>query len=147
MRIEPVPCNPEVAALLAASGLPVDDLGKAARLNLFGIREKGRLGGVVGIDLHGNLALLRSLAVDATLRSAGYGRALVAHAEAWASRHQVETVYLLTTSAAGFFGRLGYKTVPRTEAPPAIAGTTQFRETCPATAILMCKRGLRPTPM
>jgi len=143
MRIEPIPYNAEVEALLADAGLPTSDMGQSERLHLFGIRGVGRLNGVVGIEVHGNVALLRSLAVDAALRKTGHGRALVAHAEAWAAQQRIEALYLLTTSAAGFFARLGYATTPRSEAPPAIAQTTQFQETCPASATFMCKPGIR----
>jgi len=57
--------------------------------------------------------LLRSLAVDASVRGRGCARALVAAAERYARGRGVRRIYLLTTTAAKFFERLGYGAVAR----------------------------------
>jgi amino-acid N-acetyltransferase len=72
-------------------------------------------------------------------RGGGHGKALVSHAEAWASQHGVEALYLLTTTAAEFFARLGYVAIPRSEAPAAIAATAQFASLCPSSSTFMRK--------
>jgi hypothetical protein len=51
MRIEATSVNPEVEALLTEAQLPVSDLSTCRSLNLLGIRESGRLVGVVGSHL------------------------------------------------------------------------------------------------
>jgi amino-acid N-acetyltransferase len=139
LRIEAINLDDEVAALLAAAQLPVSDLHSSHNLNLLGMYDGGRLVGVVGIEVYGEVGLLRSLAVESAHRNAGLGMRLVADAEAWAARHGVETLYLLTTTAAGFFAGLGYVTVPRSNAPAAIAATAQFAGLCPASSTFMCK--------
>jgi amino-acid N-acetyltransferase len=94
---------------------------------------------VVGLELLGATALLRSLAVDAGARGEGSGTALVEAAEGHAIREGVETVYLLTTTAERFFERLGYVRVAREKAPPEIRRTREFSEMCSETAVLMMK--------
>ena len=65
--------------------------------------------------------------------------AMASVAWAHAAEKGVATLYLLTTTAADFFGRRGYEAVPRSAAPAAIAATPQFRDLCPASSVLMRK--------
>lgn len=137
VRILPIQVDAEAEALLWSAGLPVSDLREAPSLELFGLRADGRLVGVVGVERYGEVALLRSLAVDPAYRASGYGQALVRHAERWAMRHGATTCYLLTTTAADFLARLGYEVTSRAEAPAVIAATSQFSGLCPASSTFM----------
>lgn len=139
MRIEATSVNPEVEALLTDAQLPVSDLSTCRSLNLLGIRESGRLVGVVGVETYGSVGLLRSLAVEPASRNAGLGASLVSGAESLAAQQGIEALYLLTTTAARFFARLGYDAVSRSEASTAIATTTQFADLCPASSTFMRK--------
>ncbi len=103
------------------------------------LRDGERVIGTVGLEVAGDAALLRSLAVSTSLRRKGCGRELVAAAEALASIIGVRTLYLLTTTAAPFFARLGYADARRDRAPAAIAALPQFRSICPSTAAFMAK--------
>jgi amino-acid N-acetyltransferase len=94
---------------------------------------------VVGVERHGGVGLLRSLAVAEGKRGTGLGRALVGHAEAWARAQGIDTLCLLTRHAAGFFARLGYVETPRDAAPAAISATAEFSWLCPASAAFMRK--------
>jgi amino-acid N-acetyltransferase len=60
-------------------------------------------------------------------------------AEELVRRPEVESMYLLTTTAEEFLRRRGYRTVARSEAPAAIQSTTDFSKLCPSSAILMVK--------
>jgi amino-acid N-acetyltransferase len=93
----------------------------------------------VGLEIFGRRALLRSLVVDREMRGQGLGGTLTAAAEALASRSEIESIYLLTTSAEDFFRTRGYRIIARSEAPAEIQRTTQFSELCPSTAVLMVK--------
>lgn len=137
MKILPIQVDAAVEALLLSAGLPVSDLREAPSLELFGLRADGRLVGVVGVERYGEVALLRSLAVDAAHRASGYGREIVRHAEHWAAQQGVTTCYLLTTTANDFFARLGYELACRAEAPADIAATSQFSGLCPASSTFM----------
>lgn len=139
MSAEIISLSSEVEALLAEAQLPTSDIWISRSLNLLGVREDGRLVGVVGIEHYGQIGLLRSLAVAERRRNSGFGASLVSNAEAWAAAHGIRTLYLLTTTAAEFFARLGYVVIPRSEAPAAIAETAQFSDLCPASSTFMRK--------
>jgi N-acetylglutamate synthase-like GNAT family acetyltransferase len=139
-RIAPLAFGPEVRELLSSCGLPVDDAG-APEVRLFGCRnDRDRaLEGVVGLESYGEVALLRSLAVAESARHTGLGRRLVAFAEAQAAAGGARQACLLTTTAEPFFARLGYRHLPRSEAPPVIAATRQFAVLCPRSAAFMAR--------
>lgn len=130
----------EIRALLAACDLPVADVDPSDSMQFFGCRADSELVGVVGLEIHGTAALLRSLAVAPAHRNYRLGSALVSHAEARAESLGVQSLYLLTTSAQDYFAKLGYSPASRAEAPPGITATAQFRGLCPATAVFMSKR-------
>jgi amino-acid N-acetyltransferase len=139
--IQPIETDEQVQQLLAACNLPTDDLQDAANnLRLFGSRADGHLLGLVGLEMHGADALLRSLAVAYAARGQGLGDELLAYAERQAAIHGVQTLYLLTTTAEVFFAQRGYRLSERATAPRAIAATRQFCGLCPATAAFMRKR-------
>lgn len=136
--VESVLPGPEMRALLAGAGLPLADLSWAMRF--LGIREAGRLAACVGLEPYGEVALLRSLAVAPDLRGKGLGRALLRQAEEEAAAAGIDTLYLLTATAAGFFKAQHYVPAERALAPPAIRSTAQFSGLCPASASFLCKR-------
>jgi amino-acid N-acetyltransferase len=137
--IQPCADLPAVRALLAAAGLPVADL-TAARLDGFwGCGESPDLTGVVGLEIYGTVALLRSLAVAPAWRGRGLGAALLAHAERAARRRGLAALYLLTTTAEAFFSRRGYVRLPRAAAPSVLRQTTEFAALCPASAVCLTR--------
>jgi len=93
--------------------------------------------GVCGIEVHGSIGLLRSLAVDPSHRRHAAGRALVEDRLDWARRRGLREVFLLTTDADRYFEPFGFNRRPREEAPPEIAGSLEFRTLCPNTAVVM----------
>ncbi|GAB3754810.1 arsenic resistance N-acetyltransferase ArsN2 [Lysobacter olei] len=138
--IQPLAFGHEAVALLAACGLPTSDLVDSPEVRLFGHRAGQTLTGIVGLELLGEDALLRSLAVAPQERGTGLGAALVSFAEKQASERGARSIYLLTTTARAFFERLGYACATRGEAPPAMAATRQFAGVCPSSATFMVKR-------
>jgi len=126
-------------AVAADAQLPGSDLSDNPYLNLLSIRESGRVVGVVGVEVYGNVGMLRSLAVEPGSRKSGLGVSLVSGAEALAAARGVETLFLLTTTAARFFARLDYEAIARSEAPAAISATAQFSDLCPASSTFMRK--------
>ncbi|WP_084615842.1 arsenic resistance N-acetyltransferase ArsN2 [Solimonas flava] len=124
---------------LAACGLPVDDLAQASFAHFLVWREAGELLGTVGVDIAGDVGLLRSLAVDPRRRAEGAGAALIAAAEALARSHKLSALYLLTNGAEPFFAARGYRRLPRDSAPASIAAMPQFSAICPSSATFMSK--------
>lgn len=133
--------RPAVGALLESCSLPTDDLN-AVDLEYFelAVDAQGLIVGVAGFDRAASVALLRSLAVAPDWRGRGLGEQLVARREAAARVAGVNRFFLLTTSAADYFRRLGYCDVPRADVPAAIAAHAQFRGLCPASASCLERR-------
>lgn len=142
LTARPVPEGerPVLATVLSAAGLPSDDVGSPGR-EFFAFRDpRGTLVGYGGIEVFGADALLRSVITVPEMRDRAYGVAIVDRMLALALRRGVRTLYLLTTTAAPFFERLGFVAIDRGAAPPAIAGTSEFTTRCPVSAVLMRRR-------
>ena len=132
-----------VERLLADASLPLD--GVAAALPRFVVAEAdGALVGGAGLEPCAEDGLLRSVAVHPAWRSRGVGRLLVERLLTDAEAQGVRALYLLTTSAERWFPSFGFAPVARAAVPDAVRATGEFRETCPASAMVMC-RPLAPT--
>lgn len=127
-------------ALLTQCDLPTEDLESRHFDHFFGCGHAGDLKGIVGLEIFGLVALLRSLAVLEEARGLGCGKALVAKAESYAKEKGVRELYLLTTTAELFFFRLGYASAERCLAPESIKCTKEFSDLCPDSAIFMMKK-------
>ena len=138
--IRPQPSLAAAKALLESAQLPTADLTEAHCLHFFSWGPASAPAGLVGLELFGDHALLRSLVVSPEARSSGVGSALVRHAENHARGQRVRALYLLTTTAEPFFQRLGYTNVPRDAAPPLIKTTREFAGICPASSSFMSKQ-------
>jgi len=139
MRVFHQPSEADVRRLLAAAELPAADLCAPHLAHFFGCGPRQAPLGVCGVELHGDDALLRSLAVDARARGRGCGKALVAALEAHAREQGARRIYLLTTTAPRFFAGLGYRIVARDAAPARVRATPEFAALCPASAVCMVK--------
>lgn len=129
-----------VRALLETERLPAGDLDERALERFLIWRDDAGVSGMVGLELYGDIALLRSLVVAPSARGRGAGAALTRAAESLAVESGANSVYLLTTSAERFFAARGYRNIDRREAPASIQGTTQFSGLCPSSAVLMMKQ-------
>jgi arsenate reductase len=123
----------EVEPLLRACDLPLDGLGET---RLVGAWVGGELAGCAGVELWGNHALLRSVAVAPPHREQGLAEALVAERVAFA--HPC-TVWLLTTGAERYFAHLGFQRVERSALSTALAASPQLAIPACSTAIAMVK--------
>lgn len=127
---------PDIRALLERLHLPVSDLGGAGQMFLVA-RSGSDLVGAVGLERRGPDALLRSLAVVPRLQSTGLGKALYREAVAEARRTGTRALYLLTTTAAPFFEKAGFRRIDRASAPAEVASSQEFAALCPSTAVCM----------
>ena len=101
---------------------------------------RGALIGCAALERHGRVRLLRSVAVAPAERGKGLGEALVRRVLDRARGEGVSTVVLLTTTAAGFFPRLGFRTVPRWEVPREVQASAEFQGACPEAATAIIER-------
>jgi amino-acid N-acetyltransferase len=133
------PSRSVVTQVLQSAALPVEDLTDDHMEHFFYAGSASMPTGIVGIELCGSGALLRSLAVDPKSRGLGLGRALVTKAESHARAHGALAIFLLTTTAEDFFRSLGYASADRANAPAEIRATREFASLCPASSAFMVK--------
>lgn len=127
-------------AMLATAGLPAEDLCEGQLEHFFYAGSDGSPTGLVGLEIYGADALLRSLVVEERERGRGFAVALVRHGEAYAASQGVRSIYLLTMTAERFFHRLDYARLDRAAAPPSIQRTSEFASLCPASSAFMVKQ-------
>jgi amino-acid N-acetyltransferase len=143
MSASPITARPPLSvavALLSAARLPTEDLTERHCEHFFFMGSSDTPEGMVGLELFGEAALLRSLVVADERRGSGTGSALLAHAEQYARAKGVEQLYLLTTTAELFFSNRGYTRAPRDTAPGSIRTTREFSGICPASSAFMVKQ-------
>ncbi len=126
---------PAVLALLGDAKLPTDGVAEHFK-TFFVVDEGGRIVASAGLELHGDAALLRSLAVASDLRGAGLGAAVLRRAldEVHA---RVGGLYALTISAEAYLSRFGFVRVSRTSLPPQLFDSRELQHACPASATAM----------
>jgi len=127
-----------IRLLLAHADLPTADV--APEVGRFVVaEEQGEIVGTAGVECYGTVGLLRSVATSPAVRGQGIALRLCAEAICHARETGVRELYLLTTTAPGFFERLGFQRLARVDAPDTLRESREFRELCPASSVLMRK--------
>jgi amino-acid N-acetyltransferase len=124
----------DVERLLETASLPIGGLRDQFPAGYVVANDAGTIVGCAGLETHARAALLRSVAVSAQYRNAGIGRALVGDRIAAAKAARLDAVYLLTTTAAEYFSRMGFVPTDRARVPVAIAASAEFAGICPSSA-------------
>ncbi len=138
--LEPLPGDgmDDLASTLREAELPHQDLGGTSK-RFFCASVAGEIVGYVGLEISGPDALLRSAVIFIRARRRGRGRAMIERLLALAGDYGIERVWLLTTSAPGFFAKLGFADAERTTVPTGIAASEEFTHLCPETAVCMVR--------
>jgi nucleoside-diphosphate-sugar epimerase/N-acetylglutamate synthase-like GNAT family acetyltransferase len=123
-------------ALLEANKLPRAGVREHAATTLVA-RRNGRIVGGAAVEIYGTSGLLRSVAVDESRRGEGLGHQLTQAALDLARARGLTTVYLLTTTAAEFFPRFGFREIARDDVDPTVQRSVEFTTACPADAVAM----------
>jgi N-acetylglutamate synthase-like GNAT family acetyltransferase/protein-L-isoaspartate O-methyltransferase len=123
--------------LLRAASLPIEGLRDQFDDGFVVWEVDGTVIGVAGLEVYGSYGLLRSVAVAEDWRGRGVAEALVKDRVDWGAARGLRAIYLLTTTASGYFGRRGFASVDRDAVPAAVRRSNEFAEVCPATAIAM----------
>jgi amino-acid N-acetyltransferase len=127
---------PAIESLLEACDLPL--AGVSDLLDAFVIaRSAGRIVGVAAVEPRDAYGLLRSVAVDPSMRGRGVGRSLVQRLISDAEKKKFRALYLLTTTAENYFPAFGFTAIPRDSVPDEIQTTSEFKDICPSSAIVM----------
>jgi len=126
----------EIEGILATVGLP--GLGVCESIGNFLVaRAGGRVVGCAGLELYGETALLRSLAVLPEQRGRGLGARLAGEILERARSLGASEAVLLTTTVQALAASMGFEAVPRESVPPAVRGSWEFRADCCGTATCM----------
>lgn len=131
---------PAVLALLSTNQLPPDGLADHFDAAVVA-RDGTRIVGSAALERYGDVALLRSVAVDASYQGQGLGGHLVDAILAMADQHSIRHVYLLTTTAEAYFPRFGFRRIMRSEVNPALHQSAEFQGACPDSAVVMVYGG------
>lgn len=84
--------------------------------------------GCVGLEVYGDAAILRSLAVEGDARGVGYGWLLADTAVQVARYRGVKRIYVTTADASDFFAaKLGFRIVDISTVSPSVASSASFR--------------------
>lgn len=128
----------QIAALLAAVGL--DDTGLRGHLgHALVARDGGAIIGSAALEIYGDVALLRSVAVAPGGQRRQLGAALVAAAVAAARNAGVGALYLFTATAADFFAQHGFAAADPASVPAALRQSGQWRSGCAASGATMVR--------
>lgn len=134
---------PAITSLLSSCGLPADDIAEHLP-RVMTVFADSVLIAAVGLEVAGDVGLLRSLVVSADWRGRGIADELCRRIVDQARTSGVQELYLLTTTAQRYFARRGWSIVDRRQAPAAIQATREFSTLCPDSAAFMA-RVLSPT--
>ncbi len=128
---------PAIESLVMASGLPGAVVADHFPVGYVVARRDGNVVGVAALEHHGDVALLRTVAMKPSERGKGTGLALVADRLASAWKSDIDRVYLLTTTAPEFFRRFGFAEIDRALVPASLQASPEFATLCPSTATCM----------
>ena len=127
-----------IKSLLDNASLPSIDIEKHL-LTFFVLENVSNIIGTIGMELYGNTALLRSLAIQKDYRNKGHGKELYSTLISKAKKMNVINIYLLTETAEGFFGKQGFQKIAREQVPLSIKQTYEYSTLCPEGAVCMVK--------
>lgn len=133
-----------IAALLSRAALPLEGAEDHLRDFLLAFKDE-QLVGTAALERYDDTGLLRSVAVTEAEQGSGLGQELVRRLLDQARADGLANVALLTTTAAGFFPRFGFRPIHRDEMPLAAQHSLEFQEACPASATVMLLE-LLPAP-
>ena len=126
----------EIRRLLSDNDLPVRDLDYAP-VRFYLLMQDDQLVGLGGIENLGETGLLRSVIIKKSFRNNNLGMEMVSRIIEEAKKMKIHQLYLLTTTAEGFFRKLGFTEAERDKAPKSVQSTNEFSNLCPESANFM----------
>ncbi len=129
----------DVKTLLSACDLPADGLEQQFGGSYCVAELHEEMVGVGGVEVYDPYGLLRSVAVSPAWKSKSVGEAVIKDRLAWAKSRGLSAVFLLTTTAAGYFERFGFRSIVRDAVPSEIKKSAEFFSVCPQSATVMVK--------
>ena len=130
----------EIYALLKIVDLPIEGVKENIDYFLLLIRQVDtteEIIGCVGLEMYGQLALLRSAVIHPDHQGKKYGKQLTSAIIAFAKLNGVSQLYLLTETAEQFFQKLGFIKIERSQVPDSVKESIEFTSLCPDSATTM----------
>jgi amino-acid N-acetyltransferase len=127
-----------IRALLQSAGLPTSDL-VSSQPQFIVVCEDDEIIAAGALQGFGSAALLRSVAVAPHRRGSGLGQIIVQDLDRIARTAQINRLILLTQTARQFFEYQRYRVIDRSDVPPDMQASEEFRSLCPASATCMAK--------
>jgi amino-acid N-acetyltransferase len=124
-----------IQSLLEANNLPVSDLNDD--ITFFVEKANDSIIATGGIESAGNDAIIRSIAVDDAYKGKGFGSKITRQLLNYAKETGMKDIYLLTTTAENYFPRYGFKKIDRQEVPMDVKNSSQYKDVCPDSAVVM----------
>ena len=84
--------------------------------------------GVVGLEMDGKYALLRSASVHPKEKNRGIGRLLITELINYSKSIGINVIYLFSTGAGGYWKKFGFQKVETSEVEKALPNTYQVDE-------------------
>lgn len=117
-----------IRSLLTEMNLDSQDINEDKVSQFLALENENGLGGCVGLEVFGEDAVLRSLAVAPAGRGRGYGWMLADMAIGRARHRGVRCLYLVTERASDFFAvKHGFRRVDLSTVPKTVSDSITFR--------------------
>jgi amino-acid N-acetyltransferase len=130
----------KLRVFLQENTLPFEDVKLEGSIYFTYRDEDGTLIGCGGLELFGEHALLRSVAVVKSERGKNLGSKIVNDLIEKARSLNIENIFLLTETAHEFFIKRGFQDIERSNVPDSIHNSSEFASVCPSSAACMLYR-------
>lgn len=136
----------ELSEFLRAADLTTSGVGEPDVQLWIDLNPEGRIVGCTGFELSGEDVLLRSVAVDPSLRRAGRGAELARFALEIAASRGATRAWLFSRRSAPFWRSLGFASVEIADIAPSLAETHQVRAFAASGQLAYESAWTRPLP-
>lgn len=117
--------------------LPARSIASTSNVIIGYYDEAGNLLASGALEYYDDAALLRSVAVDESVRGQSIGKRIVDDMITRARAASVTSIYLLTETARDFFLHRGFQPIDRSIVPERLKSSTEFSYVCPQSAVCM----------
>ncbi|MGD0339832.1 MAG: arsenic resistance N-acetyltransferase ArsN2 [Bacteroidota bacterium] len=127
---------PVVLQLLDESSLPKAGVEQHFE-NFFVAEDGGDVIGAIGVEIYGDVGLLRSAVVRKELQRQGIGKQLYQTLVTVAKSIGIKRLILLTTTAADYFAQKGFRVIDKAMVQGPVTSSAEFTGACPKSATCM----------
>ncbi len=124
----------KIKALLQLANLVLEGIEQT---NFWVLFDEENLIATAGLEIYGQTALLRSVAVVSSRHGEGKGGLIVQKVLADATSLGIEEIILLTETAENFFMQFGFTKITRADVPNQLKASVEFQGACPESAFVM----------